>query len=88
MRGSDDKELKLKLKQLIINACEKDFNPEDIGDEDVMFGSESILGLDSIDALQISIELQKAYNVNLSDSKELRRVFTSINALADYIQPE
>ncbi|MEJ2497457.1 MAG: phosphopantetheine-binding protein [Sulfurovaceae bacterium] len=88
MRGSDDKELKLKLKQLIINACEKDFDPKDIGDEDVMFGSESVLGLDSIDALQISIELQKAYNVNLSDSKELRRVFTSINALADYIQPE
>jgi acyl carrier protein len=88
MRGSDDKELKLQLKQLIINACEKDFDPKDIGDEDVMFGSESVLGLDSIDALQISIELQKAYNVNLSDSKELRRVFTSINALADYIQPE
>jgi len=88
MRGSDDKKLKLKLKQLIINACEKDFDPKDIGDEDVMFGSESVLGLDSIDALQISIELQKAYNVNLSDSKELRRVFTSINALADYIQPE
>lgn len=88
MRGSDDKELKLKLKQLIINACEKDFDPKEIEDDDVMFGSESDLGLDSIDALQISIELQKAYNVNLSDSKELRRVFTSINALADYIQPE
>ena len=88
MKGSQDNELKLKLKQLIIDACEKDFEAKDIEDNDIMFGSESTLGLDSIDALQVSIELQNAYGVNLSDSKELRRVFTSINALADYIQPE
>ncbi|MBN2768624.1 MAG: acyl carrier protein [Campylobacterales bacterium] len=88
MKGSKDKKLKENLKQLIIDACEKDVDTQDVGDNDVMFGNESVLGLDSIDALQISIELQKAYNVNLSDSKELRRVFTSINALADYIQPE
>jgi acyl carrier protein len=88
MRGSQDNEFKTALKRLIIEACDKDVLPEDIGDTDSRFGDSSVLALDSMDALQLSMEIQRVYGVVLADSKELRRVFTSINALADHIKPQ
>jgi acyl carrier protein len=45
------------------------------------------LGLDSIDALQISIAVQK-YGVKITASKQMRRVMASINTFADFIRPE
>ncbi len=41
-----------------------------------------------MDALQISMALQKEYNIEANDSKKLRKIMVSINSLADYIQPE
>ncbi len=87
MKGSQDNEFKLELKKLIIEACDKEVAPDEIDDDAPMFGESSVLALDSMDALQLSMEIQKVYGIVLADSKELRRVFTSINALADYIKP-
>ena len=89
MIGSQDEALKLRLKTMIIEECEKeDISAEDISDEVELFSDESGLELDSLDALQISMGLQTQFKVRLADSKEFRRVVTNINALADYIQPE
>ena len=89
MIGSQDAALKLRLKTMIIEECEKeDITPEELSDEVELFSDESGLELDSLDALQISMGLQTQFKVRLADSKEFRRVVTNINALADYIQPE
>ena len=89
MIGSQDAALKLRLKTMIIDECEKeDITPEELRDDVELFSDESGLELDSLDALQISMGLQTQFKVRLADSKEFRRVVTSINALADYIQPE
>jgi acyl carrier protein len=88
VKGSQDNEFKLELKKLIIEACDKEVAPDEIDDDAPMFGESSVLALDSMDALQLSMEIQKVYGIVLADSKELRRVFTSINALADYIKPQ
>jgi len=89
MIGSQDAALKLRLKTMIIEECEKeDITPEELRDDVELFSDESGLELDSLDALQISMGLQTQFKVRLADSKEFRRVVTSINALADYIQPE
>ena len=89
MIGSQDEALKLRLKTMIIEECEKeDISAEDISDEVELFSDESGLELDSLDALQISMGLQTQFKVRLADSKEFRRVVSNINALADYIQPE
>jgi len=90
MRGSLDEKLKLALKQLIVEECDlaDRITVAEIDDEGPLFGSASKLGLDSIDALQISIAIQNKYGITIMDSKEMRRVMTSINAFADYIQPE
>ena len=51
-------------------------------------GSAAPLGLDSIDALQISIAIQNRYGLMITDSKQMRRIMKSINTFADFIQPE
>ena len=89
MIGSQDDALKLRLKKMIIEECEKEeIDPEALRDDVELFSEESGLELDSLDALQISMGLQTQFNVRLPDSKEFRRIVTTINALADYIQPE
>ncbi len=89
MRGSQDEALKLRLKKMIINECEKeDIEPEEVADDVELFSEASGLELDSLDALQISMGLQNQFNTRLGDSKDFRRVVTTINNLADYIQPE
>jgi len=86
MSNVDTSKLKSELKQLIIDECEKDFEVEEITDDEILFGSDSNLQLDSLDALQISLALNKKYNLNTTDSKELRKIMVSINSLAQHIQ--
>lgn len=88
MIGSQDDKLKLALKTLIIEECDKEVEPEEINDDEILFSPESKLELDSMDALQISMALQKEYNIVVTDSKKLRTVMISINTLADFIQPK
>jgi acyl carrier protein len=87
MIGSEDNEFKKELKELIIGGLSlEDMEPSDIDDDAPLFGGG--LNLDSVDALQLSMEIQSHYNIALTDSKEMRRIFTSINTLADYIKPD
>lgn len=83
--GLNKEELKEELKKLIIEECDKDCEPSDIGDDEVFFGPESNLELDSMDALQISMALNQRYQLNVTDSKILRKIMVDINTLADYI---
>ena len=88
MRGSLDEKLKMDLKQLIVRECDLSIDPEEIHDEDPLFGPAAPLSLDSIDALQISIAIQNRYGQLITDSKQMRRIMKSINTFADFIQPE
>lgn len=88
MQGSLDEKLKLNLKKLIIEECDLMIDPAEIHDDDPLFGSAAPLGLDSIDALQISIAIQNRYGQLIADSKQMRRIMKSINTFADFIQPE
>lgn len=73
-------ELKVKIKQ-ILNL--EDINIEDINDNDPLFGEG--LGLDSIDALELIVLLDRDYGIRLADQKEGREIFKSIEVMAAYI---
>ena len=85
--GSQDDALKNKLKQMIVQACNKDIDPASISDEDSLIGQRSDVGLDSLDVLQINVAIMNEFNVRIEDSKHARRVMKNINKLADFIQP-
>lgn len=72
------------LKQQIIEALNlEDMSPSDIIDDEPLFGSG--LGLDSIDALELIVLLEKHYGIKLADPKEGKQIFRSINVMADYV---
>ena len=78
--------LKNELKTLIVEAAERTCDPTGIADDAPLFGPDSALGLDSLDALQVSMAIQKRYGLRLTDSKETRRILVSIHALAVHVQ--
>lgn len=77
-------ELKQELKEKIIEQLNlEDVAIEEIADNDPLFGEG--LGLDSIDALELIVMLDKDYGIKLADPKEGRKIFESIDSMADYI---
>ena len=76
--------LKEQLKQQIIEALSlEDLTPADLIDDAPLFGEG--LGLDSIDALELIVLLEKEYGIRLNNPAEGKAVFASIDAMADYI---
>ena len=78
-------EMILKLKQEIIEVLNlEDVKPEDIDNDAPLFGEG--LGLDSIDALELIVLMEKNYGIKLQDPSKGKEIFKSINVMADYIQ--
>lgn len=72
------------LKTEIINQLNlQDITPEDIGDEEPLFGEG--LGLDSIDALELVAILQENYKIKLAKPEDGPKVFRSVKTMAEYI---
>lgn len=78
-------ELTEELKAKIITQLNlEDLTVADLDDHTPLFGDG--LGLDSIDALELIVMLDKSYGIKLSDPKEGRKVFETIQTMADFIE--
>ena len=78
-------DLKLELKNKIIEVLNlEDVAIDEIKDTDPLFGGG--LGLDSIDALELIVLLDKDYGIKLSDPKKGKEIFQSIEVMAKYIE--
>ena len=76
--------LKLELKQMIITAANlEDVTPDEIEDSAPLFVEG--LGLDSIDALELTVSLDANYGINISDTDTAKAAFASIDALAGFV---
>ena len=77
-------ELKLQLKQQIIEALNlEDVRPADIENDAPLFGDG--LGLDSIDALELIMILDKNYGIKFASKSESKEALLSIDAMAEYV---
>ena len=77
-------ELIFKLKEEIIEALNlEDVKPEDIDENAPIFGEG--LGLDSIDALELIVLMEKNYGIKLADAEQSRGIFVSVRVMAEYI---
>ena len=74
------------IKILIVNTLElEDIEPSNIGDDEALF--DEGLGLDSIDALELGIALQKTYGIEIDEEDEsLPEHFQSARALAKFVE--
>ncbi len=84
-----DKEAKLaeireKLKVLLVDQLSlEDITPDEIEDDAELFGEG--LGLDSLDAVEIVVMLQRNFGMEVKDMEKSREVFRTISTLADYV---
>ena len=78
-------ELILGLKNEIINVLNLEgVKPEDIATDDELFGGG--LGLDSIDALELIVLLEKNYGIKLKDPAQGKEIFRSVRTMAEFVQ--
>ena len=86
-KGKSLEEIRSELKELlVVNLALEDVTPEEIEDDGVLFGEG--LGLDSIDALELVVAIEKIFNVIIEDEDVGKRAFASVSALAGFIQEE
>ncbi|MCU1725723.1 phosphopantetheine-binding protein [Pseudomonas sp. 7P_10.2_Bac1] len=78
-------DLRSDIKQLIIDALGlEDISISDIGDEQTLFGEG--LGLDSVDALELGLAIQKTYGIKIdADAKDTRDHFSNVTSLAAFV---
>jgi acyl carrier protein len=78
-------DLKEKLKKIIVEELGlTDLRPEEIGDDDALFGGD--FGLDSIDTVELVFQVKEHFNVEIRDMKEGRPALQSVNTLAAFIE--
>jgi|APHig6443718053_1056840.scaffolds.fasta_scaffold234581_2 acyl carrier protein len=77
--------LELRIKQLLIKALDlKDITPEDIDDNQSLMDSD--LGLDSIDALEIVVQIEKNFGIKLESSEAAKSALRSVHSMAEMIR--
>lgn len=78
-------ELILELKERIIDALNlEEMTPEDIDADAPLFGEDG-LGLDSIDALELIVMIEKNYGIKLANPAEGKAIFTNVATIADFV---
>jgi len=76
------------LKEKIIAGLGlEDMSPDEIGDDMALFGDDG-LGLDSVDAIEITLILEKEFGVKVSNVDENKNIFESPNSLVTYINEQ
>ena len=77
-------DLKMELKKLLVDALKlDDVTPEQIEDAAPLFGEG--LGLDSIDALELAVAIERRFKVSIPDEEVGKKAFRSIDSLAEYV---
>lgn len=84
--NDSDLAFRAELKAFILASVDKAEPADGLRDDEPWFGPESRLELDSLDALQISMAIQKKYGVRMPDSKDTRRALSSLATLAEHLQ--
>jgi acyl carrier protein len=76
-------ELKVQIKQAIVRSLKLPIKPEEIEDAAPLFGEG--LGLDSIDALELVLELERSFGVVIGDEQTGGKVLRSVDSIAEFV---
>jgi acyl carrier protein len=73
-----------RLKELMISELMLDMTADDIGDDAPLFGPAGI-GLDSVDALQLVVMIEKHFGFKMADQEQAKRILQSVNTIAEAV---
>lgn len=80
--------LEQELRDLIVDSCNIPDAPEEVFADAPLIGPDSPWGLDSLDAVEIVVAVQKAYGVRIGGQETSREVLASLRTLAEFIRKE
>lgn len=82
--------MKQTVKELIISECDREDELEwhEIKDDELLFGSKSDIGLDSLDALQLSLAIKQKFGVTIDGSRASKKHLQSVNSIVSLITSE
>ena len=73
--------IKQDIRRLMVENLMLQIGPDEIGDEQPLFGPGSV-GLDSVDALQLVVALDKTYGLKIADPEAAQQILQSVNTIA------
>lgn len=76
-----------RLKELMISELMLDMSADDIGDDTPLFGPAGI-GLDSVDALQLVVMLEKHFGFKMADQEQAKRILQNVNTIATAVDEQ
>jgi acyl carrier protein len=79
-----DPDLRSRIKEMLVKNLMLQITPEEIGDDLPLFGPNG-LGLDSIDALELVVSMEKTFGVGVPNSEVAGRALRTVNTIHDYI---
>jgi acyl carrier protein len=81
----DANQLKRRIKEIMVENLMLQITPDDIADGKPLFGPEG-LGLDSVDALQLVVALDKNFGLKIPDPNAAKTILQSVNTIAEAVQ--
>jgi len=81
----DSNAIKQQIKELMVDNLMLKMGPAEIPDNEPLFGPGSI-GLDSVDALQLVVALDKTYGLKIADPAAAKQILHSVNSIAEAVQ--
>jgi acyl carrier protein len=78
-------ELRQRIKEMMVEELMLDFEASEIGDETAIFGAGG-LGLDSVDALQLVVAIEKHFELKIADAEKAKGVLQSVATIAAAIE--
>ena len=89
MTEAEIADLKTEIKEVILQTLNiKNIKPEDIENGAPLFARDNILGLDSIDAIELIMAIQKYFKVRIADQNLARHILESIDTIAEFLIKE
>jgi len=76
--------IKQDIRKLMVENLMLQIGPDEIGDDQPLFGPGSV-GLDSVDALQLVVALDKTYGLKIADPEAAKQILQSVNAIAEAV---
>ena len=83
---SQDDSLRSRIKALIVQCARLKIQPSELKDDVPLFDKEKGLGLDSIDVLELVVNIEKTFGVQIPDRETGRKVIQSVNSIVDHIR--
>lgn len=80
-------ELRQKIKEVMVEELMLDFEASEIDDDMAIFGAGG-LGLDSVDALQLVVAIEKHFGLKIADAEKAKGILQNVNTIAEAIEKE